>query len=419
MNSRLLMLVAVLLIVNLASAQETRTLSVFAAASLTDAFGEIETAFEAANSGVDVIYSFESSATLATQITQGAPADVFASANTRQMQAVADAGLLAGQTQAFVRNRLVVAIPASNPANLQTLADLANEGVQIVIAGEGVPVRDYTNTMLERMAADPVYGEDYRTAFLANVVSEEANVRQVAAKIALGEADAGIVYLSDITPELEVITLPIPDRFNTLAAYPISALNTSTQPELAQAFIDYVLSDAGQETLVRWGFITVRVTQPPATITLPTDGTLTISGQVLNPLTLTADVLRAAYTPYTLDATYLSGEETITATFTGALLWDVLSDVQIDANANVRNDILSLFIVATGADGYQAVLSWGEIAPEYGGEQVLIAYEQDGAPLPETDGALRLVVPGDVRGGRYVSQLINLSIYDAPVVGGE
>jgi molybdate transport system substrate-binding protein len=259
----LLTSVVLLLSFRMVSAQDGKTLTVFAAASLTDAFSEIETAFEAANVGKDVIFNFGSSSTLATQLAEGAPADVFASANSQQMGVAQAAGRIAGQPHTFVKNRLVLAVPVDNPANIQTLRDLATPGIKLVVAAPDVPVRDYTNRMLDRLAADPAYGEDYRNAVIANIVSEEDNVRQVSAKVALGEADAGIVYLSDITPDIadEVLALPISDTLNTIAIYPIAVTNDSANPELAQAFIDYVLSDAGQDTLVKWGFVSVNAVE--------------------------------------------------------------------------------------------------------------------------------------------------------------
>lgn len=254
----LLLLVLFISIAPLA-AQDTQTLTVFAAASLTDAFTEIETAFEEAHPGVDVLYNFGGSSTLATQLSEGAPADVFASANNAQMTVAVDAGRIGSEPQKFVSNRLILIVPADNPAGIESLDDLANEGVLLVLAAPDVPVRAYTDAMLEKLAAGEAYGEAFREAVLANVVSEEDNVRQVAAKVALGEADAGIVYSSDVTPDIaeDVITFPIPDEVNTLASYPIAITDDTPNPELAQAFVDYVLSEAGQATLVKWGFVSV------------------------------------------------------------------------------------------------------------------------------------------------------------------
>lgn len=237
----------------------SETLTVFAAASLADAFEEIALSFEAAHPGVDVVFNFAGSSTLATQLAEGSPADVFASANNAQMTVARDAERIAGDDQTFARNRLVLIVPAENPANILTLRDLAEPGVQLVLAAPGVPVRGYADAMLESMAANPLYGEDYRSAVLANLVSEEDNVRQVAAKVALGEADAGIVYISDVTPDIrdQVRMLYVPNRFNTIATYPIAVTNDAANPELAQAFVDAVLSDEGQAVLESWGFVRV------------------------------------------------------------------------------------------------------------------------------------------------------------------
>ncbi|MDX2140964.1 MAG: molybdate ABC transporter substrate-binding protein [Chloroflexota bacterium] len=406
--------------VSIIHAQETRTLTVFAAASLTDAFEEVATVFEAANPGTEVLYNFASSSDLAIQLSEGAPADVFASANNRQMTVARDAGRIAGRPVTFARNRLVLIVPVDNPAGITTLRDLANSGVRLIVAAPDVPVRDYTDTMLERLAADPAYGEDYRAAVIANVVSEEQNVRQVSAKIALGEGDAGIVYTSDVTPDIaeDVIAIPIPDYLNTIATYPIAVTNDAAQPELAQIYIDFLLSDEGQALLVKWNFITVTIQPVPYVVTLPgANDVVTIDGQVLNPYQLDAATLPTLFSPRTLDVTYLSGEDTVSTTFTGALLWQIISQAQPNLNADVRNDRVSMFIVVTGSDGYQAVISWAEIDPEFAGQPILLAYKENGAPIADAQGPLRLVVPSDTRGGRYVSGVVNISLRDAPGLG--
>lgn len=250
---------ATVLLFTVTQAQETQTLIVFAAASLTDAFNEIGAAFEAENPGVDVVFSFGGSSQLAAQLAEGAPVDVFASASASQMTVAVEAGRIAGTPETFVKNRLVLITPADNPASITGLDDLANDGIALVVAAPAVPVREYTDTMLTKMAADPGYGETYSEAVIANIVSEEDNVRQVAAKVALGEADAGIVYLSDVTPDIAdaLLTFPIPDAFNTIATYPIAVTNDSAVPEIAGAFVDYVLSDDGQAILASWNFVPV------------------------------------------------------------------------------------------------------------------------------------------------------------------
>jgi molybdate transport system substrate-binding protein len=402
----------------LAGAQEQKTLTIFAASSLTDAFNEIKTAFERANPGVTITYSFGASSTLATQLSQGAPADIFASANATQMNNAVKAGRIAGRPRTFARNRLVLIVPADNPAKITSLKDLAKPGIKLVIAAKNVPVRDYTNTMLDRLAKIPGYGEDYKTAFLKNVVSEEDNVRQVSAKVALGEADAAFVYRSDVTPDIagKVTIIQIPDAVNTIATYPIAVTDNSPHPDLARQYIDYVLSDEGQNTLVKWNFISIRIPALPATISLPSDGALHVGGQVLNPLKLTADDLRNTYAAQKADVTYLSGDQTVKASFTGVYLRDILDAAQVNFNADVKNDKLSMYVVATGTDGYQAIIALAEIDADFGNQPVLVAYDQDGKALTDT-GPLRLVVPGDKHGGRYVSSLVSLEVRRAPLVG--
>lgn len=254
-------LVSVMLLTGGAAAQEPATLIVFGASSLGDAFEEIALAFEAAHPGVDVISNFGGSSQLAAQINEGAPVDVFASANTRQMQVVRETGRVTATPRRFVTNRLVVIVPDNNPARIETLADLARPGILLVLAAPGVPVRDYTDEMLVKMSASDEYGADFGAAVMANLVSEEDNVRQVAAKIALGEADAGVVYASDVTPDLAatVLVFDVPDAFNTVAAYPIAAVSESANPATAQAFVDFLFTEPVQcGILKRWNFIPVR-----------------------------------------------------------------------------------------------------------------------------------------------------------------
>lgn len=237
---------------------EPVTLNVFAAASLTDAFGEIKANFEAANPGVTVAYNFAGSNTLAQQLGQGAPADVFASANKTQMTVAIDAGrVVTGTTQIFVRNRLVVIVPKDNPAGLETLQDLAKPGLKLVLATKDVPVGQYSLDFLNKAVADTTFGAAFQDNVLANVVSYEDNVRSVLTKVALGEGDAGIVYTSDISGDAaaDVVSVDIPDELNTIAQYPIGTVQDSQHAELAQAFVDYVLSSEGQAILESYGFI--------------------------------------------------------------------------------------------------------------------------------------------------------------------
>jgi molybdate transport system substrate-binding protein len=232
-----------------------RTLTVYAAASLTASFGEIGKAFEATNPGVTVIFNFAGTQALATQLTQGASADVFASANQTYMDNLVTANLVAsGMPKDFVTNVLEVILPPANPANVQTLLDLAKPGLKLDLEDKSVPAGGYTLTILDNLSKDPTYGADFKTKVLANVVSYETDVKQVVAKVQLGEADAGIVYVTDAIAAPTLKTIVIPANFNVIARYPIAALINAPQPELAAAFVAYVLSADGQAILKKWGF---------------------------------------------------------------------------------------------------------------------------------------------------------------------
>jgi molybdate transport system substrate-binding protein len=235
-------------------------LNIFAAASLTDAFKEIGMKFEAANPGTKLIFNFAGSQQLSQQIGQGAPADVFASANNRQMDVMIQSGqVISGTQRTFVRNRLVVIYPKDNPARLTTLKDLAKPGIKLVLAAKDVPVGGYALDFLARASKLPDYTEAYSPTVLANVRSYEENVKAVLSKVALGEADAGIVYTSDIALDSadKIGRLDIPDNLNTIAAYPIAPIKDSQHADLAKKFVEYVLSPAAQQILVKYGFIAV------------------------------------------------------------------------------------------------------------------------------------------------------------------
>ena len=231
---------------------ETRTLPIFAASSLTNACTEIGKNFELANPNVTVTFNFAGSQALRTQIEESAPADVFASASSTEMTALVDGGLV-GQDlpQIFLNNKLVLVLPVGNPAGIDSLEDLATAGVKIVLAAEEVPAGRYTREALEKMNGQ--FGSELRQVFLSHVVSNEDNVKQVVAKVQLGEADAGIVYTSDAVAAPELQQIEIPAELNVIAKYPIAPLVESANAELAEAFIAYVLSPDGQEILQKWG----------------------------------------------------------------------------------------------------------------------------------------------------------------------
>jgi len=230
---------------------ESGTLSVYAASSLTEAFGELETAFEAAHPDIDVSVTYAGSQILRLQIEQGAPADVFASANLEHMEALVDSGLVA-ESRVFVRNELVVIVPLDNPAGIESLEDLP-EASRIVLGTRNVPVGRYARDVL-RLAA-PTLGEGFEAMVLSRVVSEETNVRLARAKVELGEADAAIVYRTDAGSSDRVRIVEIPPEFNVIADYPIGVLRRTTVPATAEAWVSLLMSPEGRTVLARHGFI--------------------------------------------------------------------------------------------------------------------------------------------------------------------
>ncbi len=230
------------------------TLTVLAASSLTDAFGELARTFEEQNPGTEVRASFESSSTLLTQIQQGAPADVFASAAQEEMNEAAKDGLVDGKPEIFVKNREVVIIPEDNPARIETLRDVSKPGVRLVLAEDGVPAADYALEILGKANAE--YGGGFEQKVLANVVSREADVRAAVNRVVVRDADATFGYASDYTLDIRDRTkvVRIPPDLNIVATYPIAALKDAKDPDLAREWVDLVTSDEGQRVLEKWGF---------------------------------------------------------------------------------------------------------------------------------------------------------------------
>ena len=228
----------------------------YAAASLTDAFTEIGRAFEAEHSGVRVVFNFGGSQNLRTQIEQGAPADVFASANTKEMDTLVMKKLVdADAPKIFLTNQLVVILPKDNPANIVSLEDLSRSGLKLVLAAEEVPAGRYARQVLDNL--NSMFGADYKDKVLANIVSNEDNIRQAVTKVQLGEADASIVYVSDAVAAPELQRIEIPVDVNVIAEYPIAPVVGSVNTDMANDFIAYVLSPEGQTTLAKWGFTPV------------------------------------------------------------------------------------------------------------------------------------------------------------------
>lgn len=231
------------------SAPAATELTVFAGSSLTKGFTAIGADFEAAHPGVTVTFNFGPSDGLAAQIESEGGADVFASASGTWMDDVEGKTGVTGRTD-FVTNKLVLITPPDDPARITSLEDLANDGVQVVLAAEGVPVGDYARECLKNAKIDD--------AVLANVVSNAEDDAAVVATIASGEADAGIVYVSDVTSEVaaDVRSIEIPDDVNVIASYPIAVVKDSPNAGPAQEWVDYVTTGPGQARLVEeFGFL--------------------------------------------------------------------------------------------------------------------------------------------------------------------
>ena len=214
---------------------------VSAAASLTEAFSAVEAAFESRNSVFDVLLNSGSSSSLREQIFEGAPVDVFASANPANMDQVIEAGATATST-VFALNSLQIAVPRGNPAGVGGLADFANPDLLIGLCAAGVPCGDFGRQSLEAAGVVPA------------IDTEEPDVRALLTKIEAGELDAGIVYVTDVLASGAVDAIEIPEEFNIVAEYLLAALTEAPNPSGAQAFVSFVLSESGQAIMRQYGF---------------------------------------------------------------------------------------------------------------------------------------------------------------------
>lgn len=218
--------------------------NVFAAASLTGAFRAVGTAFEAARPGTKVSFNFAGSPTLVQQIREGAPADVFASADEPNMQKVADAHALADTPRIFARNLLQIVVGKGNPRHITGLPDLARPGLVVVLCDPAVPAGRYALAAFSKAGVTPPAG------------SRELDVKAVVTKVALGEADAGVVYVTDVRSAGDKVEgVGIAESHNVVARYPIAVLTESTHAEGARAFVDFVLSEAGRTIMRDHGFL--------------------------------------------------------------------------------------------------------------------------------------------------------------------
>ena len=370
---------------NEAAPAATTTLTVFAAASLTEAFTEIGQTFAATNPEIGVTFNFAGSQQLAQQIGQGAPADVFASANTKQMSVAIDTGrIITGTQHTFARNRLVAVTPADNPGGVATLSDLSKAGLKIVLAAKEVPVGQYALDFLDKAAADGSLGAGYKDAVLANVVSYEENVRAVLAKVTLGEADAGIVYSSDISQEAsaQVQRIDIPDNLNTVASYPIAPLSDSPHAEAAQQFIDYVMASEGQQVLVKYGFIS---TTGDASGAAPGAVPMEVTGLVDTPTTFSADELQALE-----QVTVKATDHGVEQEYRGVPLSAIWTQVGVQSAAQS--------VLFMGGDGYSKEVTLAELNAD-----------PDAIITVDESGALRNIIP-TLRPGNWVKGLVKIEV---------
>ncbi|MDD1762626.1 MAG: molybdate ABC transporter substrate-binding protein [Methanothrix sp.] len=259
-------LAALLLVASAGFADEPKELTVFTAASLTGAFGEIGQIYKN-ETNISVTFNFDGSQALRTQLENGAYADIFASANKKQMNAVEGDGLMNNSSVViFTNNKLSLIVPKDNPAKITNLIDLANPGLKIVMGTKDVPVGDYAMQIINKLGNDSAYGDEYKQKVLSNIISQETNVNYVVTKVALGEADVGFAYISDVTEELasKVDKIEIPDKYNVIAEYPIGILDGSKYSAESDKFMDLVASDEGKAILEKYGFSPVERTTAKA-----------------------------------------------------------------------------------------------------------------------------------------------------------
>ena len=233
-------------------------LTIFGAASLKGVLEAAKSAYEAAVPGTTLTLSTDSSSTLATQIEQGAPADLFLSADTANPTRLVDGGFASGDPVPIATNELTIIVPPEDPGDVRTPADLARHGVKIIAAGDGVPITKYARQLVDNLALEPGYSEGFAVAYAANITSREDNVKAIVAKIELGEGDAGIVYVTDATASTKVKTVVVPDAANVPATYAGVVVDASSNPAAARRFLDWFAGPDGQSILASFGF------QPPA-----------------------------------------------------------------------------------------------------------------------------------------------------------
>jgi molybdate transport system substrate-binding protein len=227
---------------------------VSASASLKDAFLDLARAYEREHSGVKIKINFAGAAQLASQIEQSAPVDLFASADLTQIRRLVDRKLAADWT-VFARNRLVVIVSRQPSVPIASIGELGRMGVRLITAARQVPIREYTEQCLKSLDDSRLYGADFRRRVLANVISEELDVRMAAVKVGLGEGDAAFVYATDVTSDIKgkVDVLEVPDALNVMAEYGLAL--TSADRDASLGLYQHVLGSEAQRRLAAFGFI--------------------------------------------------------------------------------------------------------------------------------------------------------------------
>jgi molybdate transport system substrate-binding protein len=231
------------------------SLTIYAAASLKAALGKAKTAYEAAYPGTTLTISTDSSSALETKIEQGAPADVFLSADTSNPQKLIDKGLAGGALTKFAGNLLTVIVPTANPAGITSPVDLAKSGVKVIAAGDTVPITKYATLLVANLANESGYPADFAAKYTANIASREDNVAAVVSKIELGEGDAGIVYVTDAKTSTKVTTITVPPTANVPATYSGVTVKASPNAAAAAAFLTWFTGSDGQAILASLGFL--------------------------------------------------------------------------------------------------------------------------------------------------------------------
>jgi molybdate transport system substrate-binding protein len=230
-------------------------LTIYGAASLQGVLAKVKTAYEAAEPGTTLTISTDSSATLETQIEQGAPADVFLSADITNPKKLVEAGLTAGAAVTFAGNKLTIIVPTANPAGITSPKDLAKTGVKVIAAGDAVPITKYATMLVANLAKVSGYPADFVAKYTANIASKEDNVKAIVAKIELGEGDAGIVYVTDAKASTKVTTVDVPNSANVPATYAGVVVKASKYGAAAQAFLTWFAGPDGQAILSSFGFL--------------------------------------------------------------------------------------------------------------------------------------------------------------------